>query len=184
MPTACSLKTRPGYSEGYPLRRGLTAFRSGWFCAVVLLVFIGRSSAQPTTPPDRDDLLKGLGMGLATIADLNNYPAPQRVIELKAQLGLTRDQQKKTEALEKGDTSAAIAKGEEIVQAEQDLDTLFASGTISEKVLRSRLEGIGKLRADLRFIHLQAHLRMKQILTPDQLKLYAEIKGHEAKLEN
>ena len=139
---------------------------------------------QQTTPPDREGLLKGQGMGLAEIAEINNYPGPRHTLDLKNELGLTRDQLKKTEALEKVVASSALTKGEEIVLAEEELSKLFEAGSINEKVLRSKLEEIGKLRADLRFIHLQAHLRMKQILTPDQIKRYAELGGHEAKREN
>ena len=141
-------------------------------------------SAQQTVPPDKEGLLKGQGMGLAEVAEINNFPGPKHTLDLKNELGLTRDQLKKTEALDKVVASAALAKGEEIVTAEEELTKLFEAGTISEKALRSKLEEIAKLRADLRFIHLQAHLRMKQILTPDQIKRYAELRGHEAKLEN
>jgi Spy/CpxP family protein refolding chaperone len=153
---------------------------------VIILVSVipVRLMSQVTVPPDKDSLLKGLGMGLATIADVNNYPGPKHVISLKTELGLTRDQLKKTEALDKVVSSSAVAKGEEIVQAEEELYALFEAGTVSEKVLRSKLEQIGKLRSDLRFIHLQAHLRMKQILSPDQIKQYSEIRGRENKLEN
>jgi Spy/CpxP family protein refolding chaperone len=151
---------------------------------ILILVSPGRLLAQQTNPPDREALLKGLGMGVAMIADSNNYPGPKRVLELKEDLNLTRDQIKKTEALDKVVSSSAVAKGEEIVQAEEELSRLFEAATISEKTLRTKLEEIGKLRADLRFIHLQAHLRMKQILTPDQLKKYSEIKGREGKSQN
>jgi Spy/CpxP family protein refolding chaperone len=140
--------------------------------------------AQQTTPPDREGLLKGQGMGLAEIAEINNYPGPKHTLDLKNELGLTRDQLKKTEALDKVVASSALAKGEEIVLSEEELVKMFEAGTVNEKVLRSKLEEIGKLRADLRFIHLQAHLRMKQILTPDQIKRYADLRGHEAKHEN
>ena len=152
--------------------------------AGMFLVIQGSAVSQTTIPPDKDDLLKGLGMGLATIADVNNYPGPKHVISLKAELGLTRDQLKKTEALDKAVSSSAVTKGEEIVQAEEELYKLFEAGTMSEKILRGKLEQIAKLRADLRFVHLQAHLRMKQVLTPDQIKLYTEIRGRENKSEN
>jgi Spy/CpxP family protein refolding chaperone len=150
-----------------------------------LLLFVAAVSfGQQTIPPDKEGLLKGLGMGLAEIAEVNNYPGPRHTLDLKNELGLTRDQLKKTEAWDKVVASSALAKGEEIVTAEEELSKLFEAGTISEKVLRSKLEEIAKLRADLRFTHLQAHLRMKQILTPDQVKRYAELRGHEAKHEN
>ncbi|HTY35685.1 MAG TPA: hypothetical protein VMH23_01170 [Bacteroidota bacterium] len=156
---------------------------------LVLAAFISAMAApylecQAVVPPDKDELLKGMGMGLATIAEVNGYPGPKHAIALKTELGLTRDQLKKTEALDKVVSSSAVAKGDEIVQAEQELSKLFESGTITEKVLRTQLEHIGKLRADLRFIHLQAHMRMKQILTPDQIKQYSELRARENKPEN
>jgi len=161
-----------------------TAYRLRWIVTAAFLLLPVAAFTQQTIPPDREALLKGLGMGLAEIAEINNYPGPKHTLDLRNELGLTRDQVKKTEALDKVVASAALAKGEEIVLAEEELSKLFEAGTISEKVLRSKLEEIGKLRADLRFIHLQAHVRMKQILTLDQVKRYAELRGHEAKLEN
>ncbi|MCX6142606.1 MAG: hypothetical protein NTZ35_05235 [Ignavibacteriales bacterium] len=161
-----------------------TVYR-GRCCITAVLLFVAAVAfGQQTIPPDKEGLLKGLGMGLAEIAELNNFPGPKHTLDLKNELGLTRDQLKKTEALDKVVASAALAKGEEIITAEEELSKLFEAGAISEKVLRSKLEEIAKLRADLRFTHLQAHLRMKQILTPDQVKRYAELRGHEAKHEN
>ena len=161
-----------------------TLSRLLWILTAAFLLLPVAALTQQTIPPDREGLLKGMGMGLAEIAEINNFPEPKHTIDLKNELGLTRDQLKKTEALDKVVASAALAKGEEIVLAEEELSKLFEAGTISEKVLRSELEEIGKLRADLRFIHLQAHLRMKQILTPDQVKRYGELRVHEAKHEN
>ncbi len=140
--------------------------------------------AQAVIPSDREELLKGLGMGLASYAEENGYPGPRHVLDLKDELGLSRDQLMRTEALEKVISSSTVVKGEEIVQAEEELNKLFASGSVSEKVLRVKLEEIGKLRADLRFIHLQAHLRTKQILTAEQLKRYNELRGHESKRQD
>lgn len=158
-----------------------TMYRIRSTAAAALLVLPVIAFSQQTIPPDKEGLLKGQEMGIAEIAETNSYPGPRQTLDVKNELGLTRDQLKKTEALNKVVASAALAKGEEIVLAEEELSKLFEAGTISEKVLRLKLEEIGKLRADLRFIHLQAHLRMKQILTPDQIKQYAELKGHEAK---
>ena len=185
MRTECSLRKQRGFWGRGTVRRRIEPLAMQLLIMMTLAAVVPmRLMSQPTIPPDKDLLLKGLGMGLATIADVNNYPGPKHVIDLKTELGLTRDQLKKTEALDKAVSSSAVAKGEEIVQAEEELFKLFEAGTVSEKVLRSKLEQIGKLRSDLRFIHLQAHLRMKQILTPDQIKLYSEIRGRESKPEN
>jgi Spy/CpxP family protein refolding chaperone len=161
-----------------------TKYKFPWVLTAAILLLQVVAFAQPTIPPDKEGLLKGQGMGLAEIAEINNYPGPKHTLDLKNELGLTREQLKKTEALEKVVASSALAKGEEIVLAEEELSKLFEAGTISEKALRSKLEEIAKLRADLRFTHLQAHLRMKQILTADQIKRYAELRGHETKHEN
>lgn len=155
-----------------------------WIVLTLVALALGRAGAQSVIPPDREGLLKGQGMDLAAIADSNNWPGPKHVLALKNELGLTRDQVKKTEALEKVVASAAGAKGEEIVQAEEELAAMFQTGSANEKGVRTKLEQIGKARAELRFIHLQAHLRMKQILTPDQVKQYSELKARESKREN
>ena len=160
----------------------VSRFREAALTACLILPIV--AFGQQNVPPDKDELLKGMGMGLAEIAEVNNYPGPKHTLDLRNELGLTRDQVKKTEALEKVVASAALAKGGEVVQAEEELAKLFETGSINEKLLRSKLEEIAKLRADLRFIHLQAHVRMKQILTPDQIKRYGELRGHEAKHEN
>jgi len=150
----------------------------GIVIASLTLAHIG--SAQTIVPSDREELLKGLGMRQASYAEENGYPGPKHVLDLKDELGLTHEQLMKTGALEKVISSSAVVKGAEIVQAEEELNKLFAAGKVNEKLLRSKVEEVGKLRADLRFIHLQAHVRMKQILTVEQLKRYAELRGHES----
>ena len=179
------LRREVGWRRVRPSRRcvGLS-IPLALLAALLTIGMPAMSFAQPTNPPDRDGLLKGLGMGLASIAEMNNFPGPKHILDAKDDLLLTRDQVKKIEALDKLVASAAIQKGTDVVQAEDELEKLFENPSVSEKTVRSKLEEIGKLRADLRFIHLQAHLRMKQILTPEQIKKYAEIKGRESKSEN
>ncbi|MEK6754991.1 MAG: hypothetical protein AABZ02_02450 [Bacteroidota bacterium] len=117
------------------------------------MALTGQTFGQTVVPSDREGLLKGLGMGLASYAEENGYPGPKHVLELKDELGLTQDQLKKTEALQKMVAISAAAKGQQIVQAEEELNELFEAGTINGKVLRSKLGQIGNLRADLQFIH-------------------------------
>ena len=151
----------------------------------ICFVSLGQSGlAQTVIPPDREGLLKGAGMGQALYAEGNGYPGPQHVLDLKDDLGLTHDQLMRTEALRKVIGSSAVVKGEEIVQAEEELNKLFTLERVNEHQLRQKLEEIGKLRAELRFIHLQAHVRMKQILTAEQLKRYNESRGHESQRQD
>ncbi len=152
--------------------------------ALLVLALVGQSFGQALVPSDREELLKGHGMGMASYAEENGYPGPKHTLELKDQLGLIQDQLRKTEALGKVVTCSAVAKGQEIIQVEEELNKLFEAGTMNEKLLRSKLEQVAMLRVNLRFIHLQAHLRMKQILTADQIQRYKELRGNEGKREN
>jgi Spy/CpxP family protein refolding chaperone len=149
--------------------------------SALLLLCFASAGAQMTIPSDKDSLLNGAGMGQAMYAEENGYPSPSRVLGLKDDLGLTKDQLYKTDQLMNNVMVSAKVKGQEIVEAEEDLNKLFAAGTLSEKSLRSRLERIGRLRGELRFIHLQAHLKMKQILSPNQVERYNQLRGHETK---
>jgi Spy/CpxP family protein refolding chaperone len=137
--------------------------------------------AQVVVPPDSAGLRNGEGMGMAMYADMNGYPGPKHILDLKDKLGLTKDQQKKVEDAVKLVKISATTKGDEIIVAEQELFSLFKSGKVNEKTLRLKLENIGKLRGELRYIHLQAHVRMKQILSAGQIQQYYESRSSESK---
>jgi hypothetical protein len=76
---------------------------------------------------------------------------------------------------------SVTVKGQDIVEAEEGLNKLFESGNINEKTLRMKLERIGKLRAELRFTHLQVYLKAKQLLSVNQLLRLKEIQASEGK---
>ena len=147
----------------------------------LIIIFFGAFSisfGQSVIPSDREGLLNGEGMGVASFAEMNGYPGPKHVLELKDQLGLTQDQVKKTETIMKSVEVSAKLTGEEIVKEEESLNQLFETGKVTEKILRMLLERIGILRGQLRFIHMQAHIKMKGILSANQLQRYIELRGH------
>ena len=148
------------------------------FLIPLISISLSDSVSQANVPPDREGLLSGAGMGLASFAEMNGYPGPKHVLEFKDQLGLSPDQEKKTETLMKGVQVSAKLLGEEIVGEEESLNKLFETGKITEKTLRARAEHIGILRSQLRFIHTQAHLKMKGILSSNQIQRYVELRGH------
>ncbi len=139
------------------------------------------SAAQTQIPPDKEQLLKGESKDEIIIAENNGYVSPQKVLELKEQLGLTRDQVRKITEMMTNHPISLTVKGQEIVEAEEDLNNLFASGNVSEKMLRVKLERIGKLRADLKFIHLQIYIKVRQILSANQINRLEEIRSSENK---
>ena len=130
--------------------------------------------AQILTPPDRDQLLNGDPAGQTLTADSNGFPSPQKILFFKDQLNLTKDQVKKIDEMLKNVPVSARVKGEEVVEAEEELSNIFAAGNVNERILRTKLERIGKLRAELRFIYLQAYLKAKQVLSANQ---WERVKG-------
>lgn len=122
-------------------------------------------------------LKSGDGMGFATLAELNRYPGPRHVLELADELDLTQSQRAETEAIFRQMRNDAIALGEELLEAEAALDRRFATGAIDAGTLESALFRIGKIRAQLRYVHLAAHLRQKDLLTAGQVAEYDELRG-------
>lgn len=139
------------------------------------------TNAQVAIPADKDQLLSGEVNGQTLVAEKNGFPAPQKIISLKDQLGLTKDQLKKIIEMSANMKVSATVKGQEIIEAEEELSKLFEFGTINEKTLRAKLERIGKMRAELRFVHLQIYLKEKQILSANQWERLKELQASEAK---
>ena len=137
--------------------------------------------AQAMYPPDKDQLLKGEAAGQNLVAEQNGYPSPQKIVSLKDQIGLTKDQLKKIKEIVTNLPISAVVKGQEIIDAEDELNTLFQSGTVNERTLRLKLERIGKMRAELRFMHLQIYVKEKQILSAKQWERLKELKASEVK---
>lgn len=124
-------------------------------------------------------LLSGAGLGFAKAAELNHYPGPVHVIALAGQLGLTPEQSARTKTLYQSMKRQAVPLGEKILAREKHLDTLFASGAITEDSLRAATSGIGRLRGELRAVHLSYHLKMKTLLTSAQVAAYDRLRGYE-----
>jgi Spy/CpxP family protein refolding chaperone len=125
-----------------------------------------------------DDLLSGLGMGLALPAELNGYPGPRHVLDLADQLGLTPEQRSETERLFQEMRTRAAALGERIVAGEAALDELFAAGRASETAVRQAALELGRLEGELRALHLNYHLAMRDLLTREQTAAYQELRGY------
>lgn len=121
-------------------------------------------------------LLDGDGMGLARAADLNGYPGPKHVLDLKDALGISTEQASKVEAIRQQMLKAARQLGTSIVEAERALDSAFMSGRITEEDLDRRTAAIAELQGRLRKTHLHAHLLTKAVMTTDQVARYAELR--------
>ncbi|GMU64188.1 MAG: hypothetical protein AMXMBFR36_04620 [Acidobacteriota bacterium] len=123
-------------------------------------------------------LRAGAGLGLALAAELNGHAGPKHVLELAAELGLTAGQRPAIEASFERMRTEAVALGEQIVAAEEELDRRFAHRHLDEAKLAELTARIGELEGRLRFVHLRAHLETDAILTAAQRARYVELRGY------
>jgi Spy/CpxP family protein refolding chaperone len=123
-------------------------------------------------------LLEGRGLGMALSAELNGYPGPMHVLELKEGLGLFPEQVTKTEELFRQVKAEAKALGSELVEAEKKLDSLFKDKNVNEQNLSEATALAGSLRGRLRETHLKYHIRMLGVLSPEQVAKYNELRGY------
>ncbi|MGE5413667.1 MAG: Spy/CpxP family protein refolding chaperone [Syntrophomonadaceae bacterium] len=121
---------------------------------------------------------EGTGMGLAKPAELNHYPGPRHALDLRGEIGLTDAQATALESAFQRMHAAAVELGDRIVEKEEELDRAFASGSIDEPSLRRLTGRIGGLQAELRAVHLAAHLETRRLLTAEQVARYDALRGY------
>ncbi len=127
-----------------------------------------------------DDLRNGRGMGLALAAELNGYPGPLHVIEHADALALTPAQRDRTQTLFSAMKTEVVPLGERLIAQETELDRLFATKAVQPSSLETATSAIGATQATLRAAHLRYHLAMMEVLTPDQVRRYRELRGYAA----
>lgn len=137
-------------------------------------------SGIPALSAERvDDLLAGEGMGYALAAEMNSYPGPRHVLDLEAELDLGQDQVDAVNRIFEEMNERARALGSRLVEAERDLDELFRGGSAEAGEVEALVRSIGRLEAELRYTHLEAHLRTTELLTEEQIRRYDAERGHE-----
>lgn len=127
---------------------------------------------------DIDQIKAGKGWGLAKMAELNGYPGPSHVLELANELDLSSDKKVEVEKLFTEMQSTAIEKGEAFLKAEQALEDAFQSGEIDHQKLEKLIRESALKRGELRMVHLEAHLKMMEILSVEQIEKYNELRGY------
>jgi hypothetical protein len=127
---------------------------------------------------ETDALLNGKGFSQALAAELNGYPGPRHVLDLRDDLSLSPPQLGAVQALFDEMEREAGALGGDVIAAETALDAAFAAGAIDETALRTMTLGIGTMRGALRSTHLKYHLRTKAILTRHQVATYNRLRGY------
>ncbi len=125
--------------------------------------------------------LAGRGLGYARPAELNGYPGPMHVLELKAELGLTPLQLEVVAERFAMMQDRARRAGAAYIEAETALDQAFRDKVMDLVAIKRLTLEADRLRAEKRFAHLQAHIEVRSILTEDQLQRYATLRGYGTK---
>ena len=124
------------------------------------------------------EYLEGSGMGLAKAAELNGYPGPKHVLGLAVELALSDDQRSTTESVFTDMLNDAQRLGALIVAAEAELDEAFRTGQATAQTVDRLTHEVARLQGDLRAVHLRAHLAQARILSAEQIRHYAELRGY------
>lgn len=106
------------------------------------------------------------------------------MLDLATELELTSEQRKQTRTIYEAVKSQAAALGRQLVQKERELDAEFASGSIDADSLASLVSEIGELQAEIRRVHLAAHIEQKALLDHRQVELYDRLRGYSAARES
>lgn len=125
-----------------------------------------------------DDLLNGRGAGYARTAELNSYPGPRHVLDLKQELDLSLKQVQNIEAIFKQMSGESKQLGRRIVTLEQQLSTAFAQGAISEAKIEAQTQQLATLYGKYRATHLRPHLEVQRLLSAKQVAEYNRLRGY------
>jgi Spy/CpxP family protein refolding chaperone len=127
---------------------------------------------------DLQGFLDGRGMGLAKPAELNGYPGPMHVLELAEDLKLTSEQRRAVEQAFHRMQAKARELGGRYIEAERAIDAAFKSGVADESAVAARVAEANRLLGEVRLSHLAAHLEVAPLLTAEQRRRYAELRGY------
>ncbi|PAQ01211.1 periplasmic heavy metal sensor [Mesorhizobium mediterraneum] len=129
------------------------------------------------------DLMAGRGMGLALAAELNSYPGPSHVLDLRDALDLSDEQASRTKALLDQMKAETIPLGRRIIEEETELDRLFSERKIISAHLVEMTKTIADGQGALRAAHLRYHLDMAELLTSEQIGRYSQLRGYSGRVD-
>ena len=120
----------------------------------------------------------GRGAGMALAADLNGYPGPAHVLEFADLLKLSEEQRREVQTSFDWMKAQAEALGRSYVEAETALAEIFREGKADKARLTERIAAVEKIRSELRFVHLAAHLETAALMTDQQKATYSALRGY------
>jgi Spy/CpxP family protein refolding chaperone len=136
------------------------------------------SPVRGLSPQEVDDLLNGRGAGYARTAELNSYPGPRHVLDMRQELNLSAEQVAQIEATFRQMQAEAQQLGQDIVEREARFSQNFADQTMTEAELQTQTAELAQLYGQLRVTHLQAHLYITPLLSAQQIARYNTLRGY------
>jgi Spy/CpxP family protein refolding chaperone len=118
--------------------------------------------------------------GMAKLAELNGYPGPRHVLDMAHELKLTDEQKKNITTIYNDMKKKAIELGQKIVNIERIANEEFVNKSIADAQMKQLILKSAETYGQLRYIHLNTHLKMLYILTPEQITLYNSLRGYSA----
>ena len=132
----------------------------------------GQAAHHACFEEERQAIERGQGFGMALVADRNGFPGPRHILDMKDELNLSAGQVRDVQQLFDKMHSRAVELGNELLAKETELDRLFAQGVSGEASVLHLLTESALLRAELRWVHIFAHLEARDLLTPEQRRGY------------
>ena len=126
---------------------------------------------------EKEALLKGAGLGAGMIAMTNGYPGPKHVLEMGDELELTAAQRESLGKIYGNVKARSVELGTELVEKDEELTALFASGSVSTGEVEKLSREIGELQGRVRAEHLNAHVETFDALTPAQRETLSSMQG-------
>lgn len=126
---------------------------------------------------EKEALLKGAGLGAGMIAMMNGYPGPKHVLEMGDELGLTAEQRESIGKTYGKVKAESVELGTELVEKDEKLTALFASGSVTAGEVEKLSREIGELQGRVRATHLNAHVETFDALTPAQREQLSSMQG-------
>jgi hypothetical protein len=140
--------------------------------------FDAQARVRGLSPDEMRQIRAGEGAGFARAAELNGLPGPRHVLDLAAELGLSREQFEQIQAVYEATRADAIGVGQQYLTSHESLEQDLRARRLTTGGLAARHADVSALRAELELIHLRAHLVTVDLLTEDQVTTYNRLRGY------
>jgi len=141
---------------------------------LIMVLLLGTLSQAQEEKRMRPNPLNSMRFGLY-MAENNLFEA-RFILHLKAEIGLTPEQEKKIGDMMLAYEESAIRRGSDVKVLELKFATLLKGNRIDRREMEKMAREIGKMKTDLQVGHLNYLLDVRDILTPEQIQKLEKMK--------